>query len=263
MSVDRARAEAAFDAFLAPYDPHDPKIALKAAHTRQVAATAGRIARDLGFPEGDQDLAWLLGLLHDLGRFEQVRRFGTFNDAVSASHARLSVELLRADGKALLRRFCPNPADDELILAAIGLHSAWRLPDSLDERTRTFCNLLRDADKIDILRVNCQEPVESIYGIDERELLESRLSDTARQGFYQHRTLQRSERSTPADMVVSHVCFVYELVYRPSLVLAHDQGFCYRMLERPFVDAQTREDVAQMAAHLRAWVAAQLAEKSR
>ena len=105
MSFDRARAEAVFDAFLAPYDPHDPKIALKAAHTRQVAATAGRIARDLGFPEGDQDLAWLLGLLHDLGRFEQVRRFGTFNDAVSASHARLSVELLRADGKALLRRW--------------------------------------------------------------------------------------------------------------------------------------------------------------
>ena len=43
-----------------------------------------------------------------------------------------------------------------------------RLPDSeeLDERTAMFCHILRDADKIDILKVNVEFPLEEIYNVD-------------------------------------------------------------------------------------------------
>ena len=47
----------------------------------------------------DIDLAWLTGLLHDIGRFEQVRRYGTFNDAKSIDHGKLGVEILFLEGK--------------------------------------------------------------------------------------------------------------------------------------------------------------------
>lgn len=36
---------------------------------------------------GDQNFSWFLGLLHDIGRFEQVKRFGTFSDIQSVDHA--------------------------------------------------------------------------------------------------------------------------------------------------------------------------------
>jgi HD superfamily phosphohydrolase YqeK len=76
MHIDRDRAAHAFERYVERFDPQDPKIALKVEHTRRVADLAEKIARSL--PEGASpeyvDLAWLLGLLHDVGRFEQVRR---------------------------------------------------------------------------------------------------------------------------------------------------------------------------------------------
>ena len=41
---------------------------------------------------------------------------------------------------------------DALLRTAIRLHNAYRLPEEMDDRTRMFCQILRDADKIDILR---------------------------------------------------------------------------------------------------------------
>ena len=211
MKIDKERAEQAFRAHVAAYDPTDPKIALKIDHTFRVAALAERIARSLvpsgrsGDPAGraagapcmpaeaasasvpaaapasdgpayvacdeDVDLAWLLGLLHDIGRFEQVRRWGTFDDGKSVGHAQLGTQILfaGAEGDApLVRSFVASDAEDDLIRMAVGLHSAWRLPGDLDGRTRCFCEVLRDADKVDILKVNGIDSVESIYGFRTR-----------------------------------------------------------------------------------------------
>ena len=43
---------------------------------------------------------------------------------------------------------------------AIRLHNKLTLPENLDQRTRTFAKVLRDADKCDIFRVVCDMPLE-------------------------------------------------------------------------------------------------------
>ena len=93
-TVDRDRARAAFEAYVGPYDIANPRIALKVAHTYRVAAIAERIAAAEGWTAEDIDLAWLCGLLHDIGRFEQLRLWDTFRDAGSASHAALGEAVL-------------------------------------------------------------------------------------------------------------------------------------------------------------------------
>lgn len=98
MKIDRARCLKAFEGYVAAYDPADPKIALKVEHTYRVAELAERIAADEGLTAEDVGLAWLCGLLHDIGRFEQVRRYGTFSDARSESHAALGVHVLLDEG---------------------------------------------------------------------------------------------------------------------------------------------------------------------
>ena len=75
---DRDAAVKAFRAYTAGYDPENTMIRLKIEHTFRVAYLCGRIAGSLGMTGGLLDLAWFLGLLHDIGRFEQVRRYGTF-----------------------------------------------------------------------------------------------------------------------------------------------------------------------------------------
>lgn len=99
MKIDRARAQKAFADYAAHYNAADAKVKLKIDHTYRVAALCARIAQSLALPPEDVDLAWLSGLLHDVGRFEQLRRYNTFIDAQSVSHAALSVAVLFDEGR--------------------------------------------------------------------------------------------------------------------------------------------------------------------
>jgi hypothetical protein len=290
VNIDKDRAERAFAAYVAAYDPTNPKISLKIDHTYRVADLAERIARSLapcaaspaaagqgGADRGpvpvsapsagayaacdeDASLAWLLGLLHDIGRFEQVRRWGTFNDAQSVGHAQLGARILFdcAGGQPpLIRSFVEDDAEDDLIRTAVGLHSAWRLPEGLDDRARRFCEILRDADKVDILKVNCIDTVEAIYGMPESALLESALSDEALSWFSRHSTIPRDARHYPADILLGHVCFAWELAYPESRRIMVEQGYVFQMMERPFTRPATRAAFARMEADLKAYLAEQ------
>ena len=91
MRIDRERAAAAFAAYTSAYGTDNPRITLKVEHTLRTAGFAEEIARAEGLSPDDVDLAWLLGLLHDIGRFEQVRRYDSFLDAATVRHAALGV----------------------------------------------------------------------------------------------------------------------------------------------------------------------------
>ena len=254
--MDRDRARSAFDAYVSAYDPDNPRIALKADHTWKVAELCDRLAHELGMCQDDTDLAWMLGLLHDIGRFEQVRRYDTFNDAASVAHAALGTTVLfdepDAQGCLLVRRFYDDEGLDALVRTAIGVHSDYRLSDNLDDRTRTFCELLRDADKIDILRVNCECPIQDIYGVSEGDMCASPLTPACVDIFYEHRCLPRGVRQYPADIMLGHICFAWELVFPQSREIVREQGHLHQMLSRHWDRAATQEAFEGIAAHMHA-----------
>lgn len=252
MQIDREHARQAFDAYVRAYDATNPRIKLKIDHTYRVAVLCARIARSLDLAPQEVDLAWLCGLLHDIGRFEQVHRFDTFSDAASVSHAHLGTGILF--GQGVIRNFVDDGTSDELLRQAIDVHSDFRLPEGLDHRTRMFCDILRDADKIDILKAVCLEPTEAIIGVSDEELGRSDISPAALEAFYGHRTMLRSERSLPADHIVGFACFVFELVYPESRRIAHEQGRVFELLGRPFTNERTARQIAEMSDHVHAWL---------
>lgn len=261
MKVDRRQALDQFARYAKGYDPDNPLVRLKIDHTYRVTSVAARVAASLGLPDHDVDLAWLCGLLHDIGRFEQVRRFNTFNDAASVDHAKLSCEVLFGDG--LIEGFRTGDDEDAVIRRAIALHNVFELPADLDERTRLFAQVLRDADKIDILKVNCVSTCEAVYGITEGEMRASALSSAVEQTFYRHETVLRETRVFPADLLASHICFFWGLVYPKSVELAVEQGYVFEMLAFPFENDDTRRRFQAMDSHLREWISRQPGSQSR
>lgn len=266
--IDRARAFTEFERYTNAYDSTNPRIALKIDHTYRVAEACENVARAEGWSAEDVDLAWLCGLLHDIGRFEQLRRWDTFKDAESTSHAALGVEVLFEENPAdaptttSIRGFIEDPSEDELIRASVAYHSDFRVPNDLDERTRRFCAIVRDGDKIDIMRNIAESPVETILKIDADAFLQSRISADATAAFWEHRCVRRDERHEPADFLVGLICFMYELEYPASRALVRRQGDIYRLLDapfgmtQPFVDAATQETWAGMKTHLTQWLKA-------
>ena len=252
MVVNRDNALDAFNAYAGEYDSRNPRIALKIDHTLRVAALCDRIARSLALSEDDVDLAWLLGLLHDIGRFEQLRRFDSFSDSL-VDHATLGAHVLfdqEGPSTALVRRFTPDSSEDALIRTAVQTHSAYRLPADQTPRTRMFCNILRDADKIDILEVNCTSPIEDIYNVPESAMVQSELSPECVEIFYEHRCIPRGIRRHPADIMLSHICFAWELVFEESLTIAREQGHLQTMLHRTWKNPETQSAFKEIATHM-------------
>ncbi len=242
--IDRNLAIRAFDQYVSRYDADDPKIRLKIDHTHRVAALCERIASSVGAESGD--LAWLCGMLHDIGRFEQVRRYGTFNDAVSVDHAAFGADLLFQEG--LLPRFAPNLSGPAIgvLETAIRSHSAYRIDPGLTEAEKRYCHILRDADKIDILRVNCETPLEEIYDVAPEALRTSAVTEAVRDCFRNRTAVLRALRKTPADYVVAHICLVFELVYPVSREIVTEEGCIDRMLKFQTENEDTRAWFAYM-----------------
>ncbi len=251
--MDRQRALSVFQEYVSAYNLANPRIALKVDHSLRVAQLCERIALCEGCTDANADLAWLLGLLHDIGRFEQVRRYDTFNDAVTVGHAALGAEVLFDEcvGETpLIRKFLQDSSYDALVRKVVETHSDYRLPESLDEDTRFFCNVLRDADKIDIVKVNCVCAVEDIYGVVEADMTKSALSPECVQLFYQHRCLPRDVRSHPADVMLGHICFAWELVFDESRRIMLEQGYLRQMLGRQWRDPATQDAFRAMEAYM-------------
>lgn len=252
MTVDRDRAQQAFAGYAAQYNAGDPKIRLKIDHTYRVAALCADIAASLSLPPCDVDLAWLCGLLHDVGRFEQLRWYGTFNDAVSIDHAAMSAAVLFDEGR--IREYLDDSGEDALLRTAVAWHSAYRLPDGLDERTLRFCQILRDADKVDILRVNVEVPMEEIYNVSTQALRQSPVSPAVLEAFYEHHCVLRSLKQYPADNAVGHASLVFELCYAESLRAVARQGWLWKLLDFATDNPETAAAFAALRAEMQLWL---------
>ena len=230
--IDEKRAEAAFCEYTDRYGADNSMITHKVTHTLRVAKNCRQIAESLHLDGEAVGFAWLLGLLHDIGRFEQVRRYGTFIDAVSLDHAEFGADLLFKE--ELIRKFPAETLTEEqlsILETAIRLHNKLALPEELNERTLLFCNIIRDADKVDIFRVICEMPFEQRIGTSKGLLQEAEeASSGVMECVLQHRCVPRSIRKTRFEGRISHGCLAFELVFQKSRDMVREQGCLSRIL---------------------------------
>ena len=254
--TEKKKAEEIFLNYASRYDLADPKIRLKADHTLRVAALCERIAKSLGVSEEDACLCYMTGILHDIGRFEQVRVYHTFRDALSVNHARLSADLLFKED--MIREYPVDPADYPLTELAVRLHNVYRLPDTLTERERTFCQILRDADKTDILRVNRETPMEEIYDLPIEAFLTSEISDKVFEVLMACRDVDRANSRTGIDFLLGHIGFVFGLVYPESFRIVKEQGYLDQMLSFESRNEATKERMALVRENIRRYLDAHI-----
>ena len=126
-----------------------PMMDLKRVHTAFVVKNAELIADGEKFDDLERETALAAALLHDTGRYEQLRRYNTFRDSESVDHAVFSHGIVKEKG--WLQKVGARRAD--AVLAAVLYHNRRAIPDGLDQVTRVASETVRDADKLDIFRV--------------------------------------------------------------------------------------------------------------
>ncbi|MDO4188770.1 MAG: HD domain-containing protein [Lachnospiraceae bacterium] len=228
--MEKNKIRTAFADYVSEYDASDPKIALKISHTYRVAELCEKIAQAIGSNDADTMLAWTIGMLHDIARFEQVRIYNTFIDKESVDHADFAVKLLFEDG--LIERFV-DIGDEEnfdIIKKAIQYHNKYRLPDNLGDRELLFCKIIRDADKVDIIRVNYDTPMEEIYNTTREILMRDSITDEVYEAFFEESAINHSIKRSKIDALVGHVSLCFELEFDISREILKEQGYLFKLL---------------------------------
>ena len=129
---------------------------LKLHHTLHVVENATLIAQGENWDENLSLLGQATALLHDTGRYSQLKEFGTFRDQDSIDHAKRSYEIVLKQGW-----LTPLPSFEQLvILTAVLLHNQKTVGLEMPIRSENdrdlllkVCHIVRDADKLDIFRV--------------------------------------------------------------------------------------------------------------
>ena len=247
-------AEKVFWNYLKSFHLKDEKIRLKIVHTFGVVKAANYIAVDQNLGQEDRQIAKLIALLHDIGRFEQIRKYHTFDDSVM-SHAQCSIDILFRDG--MIREFRKDQSWDPIIYDAIRLHGVYRVEDSMyqsggwkngeRERVVLHTRLIRDADKVDNFRVKSEESVETMVGVGENALGEEAITPHIYDTFMAHSSIKNSDRITHMDMWVSYLAYLFDFNFDSGLKYIREKDYINSIVDRiPYSNKDTKQKMEEI-----------------
>lgn len=253
LHIDFEAAKAAFETYLDEYDRTDDKIHLKIVHTYCVVECAEEIATRMYLGQEDVQLAKIIGLLHDIGRFEQIRRFHSFEPG-TMDHAVYGAELLFGPEK-MIRRFVKEDTFDKLIETAIAKHSDFRLEGTSDAHTLLHARLIRDADKLDNCRVKLEDAMETLLDLSADEVGKYAISPKVREDAFAGKCICSKDRRTPMDYWVSYVAYFYDLNFRETLDIVAEEQYVKRIIGRvPYTNEQTKKTMEELERQLTEYV---------
>lgn len=243
LQKQRVQDLAAFASYTNQYDAADPQIALKILHTQKVVEIMDRLCQAEQVPARQAYLHFLAALYHDIGRFEQVRRYHTFLDAVSIDHAQLSADILRKG------EFLSHLSEEEklTVLAAIENHNKLKINSEVTGNTLYMAKMIRDADKLDIFRVFAEEDLQASCNGSLEQALQETVSDPVYAAVMEGRCVRKEDRKTSLDIWCTFLGFFADLNFDISFQIAQEQGYYLQPFQQAaFENPQTRMRVQAM-----------------
>lgn len=195
-----------FKKYVNKFDFTDTNIERKYFHSLRVMELCEKIAKDMKLSTDDVALSKVIGLLHDYGRFMQVNKYHTFSDLNSIDHGDYGVRMLFDNNE--ISSYWGDKNDYDIIYDAIKYHNKLEIPKGLDKRNNMFCQIVRDADKLDILYIFASK----IFILPEDGNIFIRVKET----FEDEKQINRKDEISGADRVITTLALIYDLNYKYS-----------------------------------------------
>lgn len=249
MNLEKAKEN--FIKYTQKFNQSDAKIALKIGHSLRVMNISNKLAKSMGLNKEQIELVTLIGLLHDIGRFEQQTRFGTFRDIDSLDHGELGVKILEENN--YIREFISEYKYDNIIKKSIFNHNKYSIEEGLEEEELLFAKLIRDADKIDIL----YEAETMFYKGQENEISNSNLDKDIEEEMKNKIQIHRKKGYVPKGInnVMGPISFVYDINFKESFIAIKDKNYINNILERfEFTNKDTKEKVENIRKEINEYI---------
>lgn len=214
---------------------HNPRAPKKLEHIMRVAKISKEIAMELNLAEEQIQLAELIGILHDIGRFEQYQIFDqNANLAISEditkrfNHGEAGVKILKKDN--YIRKYVQENKYDDVIYTAVYEHNRYELSKGLTKEKELFCKIIKDADKIDLM----YEAVSIYWQTPEvvQEIESGVLSKKMLQDFYQHKLADNRNKVSRTDEILRFTSFVFDMNFLYSFKVLKQNNSINQMIDR-------------------------------
>jgi len=213
-----------FDDFAFQYDINDKEINYKYYHSYRVMNNMELLSKKLNLSSKDIHLAKVIGLLHDIGRFEQDKMNNSFIDK-KFDHGNYGVYILKATN--LLDNFNIDKEDYEVVYKAIDNHNQFKINEDLTERELFFSKLIRDADKLDI-----------IYALSNPNIKEKlnqnndKITKIVETKFFNEENISVKDTEHINDSLVLNLSFIYDINFIETYKIIYENKYYDKIFER-------------------------------
>ena len=243
--IDIKNANIEFDKYVSQFNPNAGRIKLKIDHIKRVAIMSKKIAQNLHLSEEQINLAELIGLFHDIGRFKQAELYNTFNDRISINHAKLSVKVLFDEN--LIDKFNVEEKYKKIIKLAILNHNKSKIDENLNDDEMLFAKIIRDADKLDIYYTICEYDFESIFWYPDFDC--GSISDLIMNDFIKYHFVNYNNIKTNSDQIPIFYAYIFDFYFDFSLKFLKEkkylEKFTYKIYDN-FTNDIVKQQVKQI-----------------
>lgn len=242
--VNRAQANfrAYFESFVGLTEQQTQNFSIKFDHSLRVASNCNIIAQKQEWTDEERGLACIAGIFHDLGRFKQLLEYNTFNDAKSIDHAELGLQEIEK------HNFLSDLDEEQqtLVIEAIRYHNKRELPRGLSENVLRYARLLRDADKLDILKVISDYYTNTKAAPNHTLTWElpqgSSVSPAVAKQVLAGNLVSKDDVANQMDIKIMQLSWVFDVNYKHSFQLLMDKRF----LEKIYASLPKNDTVIQV-----------------
>lgn len=238
--IDIKKSKDEFMKYTNNYDIENENIERKIYHSLRVMEISKKIATNMGLVNEQIELATLIGLLHDIGRFEQFKIYQTYSDLESIDHGDLGADILKQNN--FIRNFIKESKYDEIILKSVQNHNKYKIADDLNKEEKLFCKIVRDADKIDIL----YEAIEIFWKNGREEIQNDLISDKVYNEFLNKKLIKKNKnmKKNGIDKLVLMLAFVFDINFHESLEILKKEDYLNKILNNfDFKSQDTKEKI--------------------
>lgn len=232
--IDIKKAKSELIEHINGLDLDNPRVEMKTGHSIRVSENAKKIAIALDLSEEQIELAELIGLLHDIGRFEQYKIFDKNTDSKTLDvtkkfdHGEAGVEVLKKDN--YIRKYIKEDKYDKIIFTAIYEHNQYELTKGLSEAEELFSKIVKDADKLDLM----YEGVEIYWQTPEwvEKIEQGKFAKKMLENFYEQKLADNRNREGEIDQILKIASFVYDINFKCSFEIIKENDYISKMLDR-------------------------------
>lgn len=203
-----------FKLYLDNFDMNNGMIKYKVDHSFRVYEYSKRVIETLNLNEHDKKLGMICALLHDIGRFNQIKFYGTWYDSKSVDHGDEGYRVLKENN--YIYKYVDNEEDANIVLKAVKEHNKFAIDSSLNEREMFFAKLTRDVDKIDIIFTQLSGVKISKYTV----------SDEMMNTFVNKSIIKyKGPSNSTFESILRQAAYLFDINFRESFVILKENNF--------------------------------------